>query len=112
MLEKWILKNNQSLVIDDITKDFRFDCNKIMAYKDRQASSFIVAPLSIGEKTLGSMRVESTKPSAFSFDDSRLLRSVCDLGIVVLERAGLFAKTEEMAIKGFLDRFVYEGLFF
>lgn len=112
VLEKWILKNNQSLVIDDITKDFRFDCNKIVAYKDREASSFIVAPLSIGEKTLGSMRVESISPGAFSFDDSRLLRSVCDLGIVVLERAGLFAKTEEMAIKDSLTGLFMRDYFF
>lgn len=98
-LDKWVLYHNHSLLVDDIVKDFRFDYTKIEAYKERGAYAFMVSPLSIGDKLLGLARIESKQPMSFSFDDSRLLRNICDLGAVVLERASLFEKLQDLAIK-------------
>lgn len=98
-LDKWVLKTNQSLMIEDLTKDFKFDCSKIAAFSLRAAHSFILSPLSIGEKIIGTMRIESRNPYSFTMDDSRLLRGICDIGAVVLERANLFGRIEELAIK-------------
>ncbi|MDD4183215.1 MAG: sensor domain-containing diguanylate cyclase [Candidatus Omnitrophica bacterium] len=99
IIEKWLLKHNQSLIIDDLLKDFRFDCNKIAAFRERKIRSLIASPVSVGDTLLGTVRIESNAPSTFSFDDSRLLRDMCDLSAVVLERATLFAKAEELAIR-------------
>lgn len=99
IIEKWLLKHNQSLIIEDLLKDFRFDCNKIAAFRERKIRSLIASPIAVGDTILGTVRIENSKPSAFSFDDSRLLRDMCDLAAVVLERAVLFEKAEELAIR-------------
>ncbi|MDD5195717.1 MAG: sensor domain-containing diguanylate cyclase [Candidatus Omnitrophica bacterium] len=99
IIDKWILRNNQSLLIEDFTQEYRFDCKKTAAFKERQIQSLISSPLSIGERIMGVMRVESKASRIFSLDDSRLLRSICDLGVVVLERANLMRRMEELAIK-------------
>ena len=99
IIEKWLLKHNQSLIIDDLLKDFRFDCNKIAAFRERKVRSLIASPISVGDTLLGTVRIENKIPSYFSFDDSRLLRDLCDLTAVVLERSLLFAKAEELAIR-------------
>ncbi len=98
-LDKWVLHQNRSLVIDNIAKDFRFDSGQLLAYKERKAHSFVLSPLSIGHRSLGLVRVESENPGAFSLDDSRFLRNICDLAAVVLERSILFKRTEDLAIK-------------
>ena len=99
IIEKWLLKHNQSLIIDDLLKDFRFDSNKIAAFRERKIHSLVASPISVGDTLLGTIRIEGKAPSSFSFDDSRLLRDMCDLTAVVLERALLFAKAEELAIR-------------
>ncbi len=98
-IERWILKNNSALMVEDLTRDFRFDCNKILAYKERGVRSLLGSPLSIGEKILGIVQIESKLPNFFSLEDLRILRSICDLIAVVLERANLLKKTQELAIK-------------
>lgn len=99
LLDKWVVRHNQCLIVEDLTKDFRFDCNRVIAFKERDAKSFLASPLSIGDRILGTVRIESRNTDSFSLDDSRLLRSICDLGAVALERSNLFKRTEELAIK-------------
>jgi len=99
VLDKWVLHQNRSLLIEDITKDFRFDFHKLPAYQERKIHSFVLSPLSIGYKSLGVLRIEAKSPQSFSLDDSRLLRNISDLGAVVLERALLFKRAEDLAIK-------------
>lgn len=111
-LDKWALHHNRSLLIEDLTKDFRFDANKITAYKSRGAQSFIVSPLSIDHRLLGIVRAESKKPSNFTLDDLRFLRNICDLGTVVLERVNLFASARDLAIKDSLTSLYLKEYFF
>lgn len=112
IIEKWLLKHNQSLIIDDLLKDFRFDCNKIAAFRERKIRSLIASPIAAGDTLLGTVRIENNTPSSFSFDDSRLLRDMCDLTAVVLERAVLFAKAEELAIRDSLTFLFVKGHFY
>ncbi|NQT28808.1 MAG: sensor domain-containing diguanylate cyclase, partial [Candidatus Omnitrophica bacterium] len=112
VIDKWALHHNRSLLIEDLTKDFRFDANSVEAYKGRGAQSFIVSPLSIGHRLLGIIRVESNEPSSFTLDDLRFLRNICDLGTVVLERANLFASAQELAIKDSLTTLYLREYFF
>lgn len=111
-LDKWTLHHNHSLLIEELTKDFRFDANKIEAYKGRGAQSFIVSPLSIDHRLLGIVRVESNEPSNFTLDDLRFLRNICDLGTVVLERVNLFASAQDLAIKDSLTSLYLKEYFF
>jgi len=98
-IDIWVLKNNYSLLIEDITKDFRFDFNNISCFTDRLIYSIAASPLSIGDKIFGLIRVESKKPYNFSFEDLRLLRSISDLAVLVLEKSVFINKIKELTIK-------------
>jgi len=111
-LDKWVLRQNRSLLIEDLTNDFRFDYNKISAYKDRGAVSFVVSPMAIAYSVLGIVRVEAESPLSFSLDDSRILRNICDLGAVVLERARLIRHAQDLAIKDSLTSLFLKDYFF
>ena len=111
-LDKWVLHHNCSLLIEDLTKDFRFDYSKIEAYRERKAQSFIISPLSAGSRFLGIIRVESEKPSSFTLDGLRLLRNICDLGAVVIERVNLFERAQDLAIKDSLTSLYSRDYFF
>ncbi len=110
-LDKWALHHNCSLLIEDLTKDFRFNYNQIEAYKERGAHSFILSPLSVGQRLLGILRVENSQASSFTLDDLRFLRNICDLGAVVIERVNLFARAEDLAIKDSLTSLYLRGYF-
>jgi len=112
VLDKWVLQHNRSLLIEDLTKDFRFDCNRVIAYTSRAMNSFILSPLSIEYRFLGMVRLESAMPLRFTLDDSRILRNVCDLGVVVLERANLFKKAQALAITDSLTGLFVKDYFF
>ncbi|MEI8348749.1 MAG: sensor domain-containing diguanylate cyclase [Candidatus Omnitrophota bacterium] len=112
IIEKWVLKQNQSLAIDDIARDFRFDYNKVNAFRERKMRSFLVSPLSVGDNALGVVRVESRNVSSFSVDDSRLLRSICDFAAVVLERANFIENAKDLAAKDSLTALYVRDYFF
>lgn len=99
VLDHWVLRHNQSLLVGDLKKDFRFDYFKTAAFKERGMSAFVASPLSIADRVTGVVRLEHREPLFFSLDDSRLLRNICDLTVLVLERAKLFNRTQELAIK-------------
>ena len=111
-IDKWVLRHNRSLLIDNLTKDFKFDYKRIEAYQSRGAVSYALAPLSIEHRLLGAIRVESARPGSFTMDDLRLLRNVCDLGAVVLERADFFSKAQGLAIKDSLTSLFVKDYFF
>jgi len=112
IIDMWVVRNNQSVLVDDISKDFRFDFHKVEAYIQRKTSSFMVSPVSIGDKLLGVIRVESMHHGAFTQDDFRIFRNICDLAAVVLERAALFSDIEELAIVDPLTSLFLRDYFF
>ena len=112
IIDKWSLHHNRSLLIEDLAKDFRFDANNVEAYKSRGAQSFIVSPLSINHHLLGVIRVEGDEPSIFTLDDLRFLRTICDLGTVVLGRVNLFTSAQDLATKDSLTTLYLKDYFF
>lgn len=112
IVDFWAVRNNQSLLIDDISSDFRFDYNKVVGYRDRGIRSLVASPLAIGDKVFGVLRVESTQISAFNPEDFRIFRSLCDVSAVVLERAGLFCDIEALAIMDSLTGLFLRDYFF
>ena len=117
-IDIWVLKHNTSLLIEDITKDFRFNSNNIFCFTEYLIYSMIVSPLSIGRRTFGLIRIDSKKPCNFSFEDLRLLRTISDLVVLVLEKAFFIDKIRETTIRDpltsvylrdyFLNRFLEE----
>jgi diguanylate cyclase (GGDEF)-like protein len=111
-IDNWVLKNSQSLLLEDITKDFRFDYSRINTYRTRHCRSVIASPLAIGSRVLGLIRVEHFDPGVFTMNDSRILRAVADLGAVVLEKADVLRATEELAIRDPLTSLFLKDYFF
>jgi len=112
IVDFWVVRNNQSLIIDDIANDFRFDHAKVVCHRERSINSLVSSPLAIGEKVFGVLRVESKASTAFSHEDFRIFRSLCDISAVVLERAGLFRDIEELAIMDSLTGLFLRDYFF
>ncbi|MCF7874875.1 MAG: sensor domain-containing diguanylate cyclase [Candidatus Omnitrophica bacterium] len=97
-IERWMMRQNSSVLIEDIRKDFRFDSSQIDGFLQRKSLSFLASPLSVGEDFFGIIRIECEKANFFSYDDLRSLSNICDLGAVVLERANLIKRVRELAI--------------
>jgi len=102
-------------MVEDTKKDFRFDLEKVVLDKERQIRSLISAPLCIGRRVLGILRVDSIRENSFSFDDLRLLTTISDIGAMAVENALLYEKTEELAIKDgltgiYLRRYLLERI--
>ena len=110
-VDRWVLKNNKVIFIEDSAGDYRFDFQSLSACRERNIHSIISSPISIGPKLYGIMRLESRKPGAFSLEDSRVLNIICDLAAVVLEKAYLFNKIKELGIRDSLTNIFLRNYF-
>jgi diguanylate cyclase (GGDEF)-like protein len=111
ILDYWVLKQNQGLLIEDITQDFRFDLEKIDSLKERAINSLIISPMSIGDKAIGVLRVESNQKHRFNFEDLRILSVIADLASVAIDRANIFKRVQELAIKDGMTGLYLRGYF-
>ena len=117
LLDEWVFKQRQCLLVEDIKKDFRFSEEKIMEYP-RPYRSVILSPLVEENKLIGIVRLEHSKPNNYTSEDLRLLDILCDIGAVSLQNASLYKQTLDLAItdgltglylrRYFLDRFSEE----
>ncbi len=112
VLERWMMRQNSSILVEDIRKDFRFDSGQINGFAERGSLSFLASPLSVGENFFGIIRVENDSENSFSHDDLRLLSNICDLGAVMLERARLISRVEELATTDSLTSLSLRNHFF
>ena len=99
ILDYWVLRHNQDLLIEDIAKDFRFDLEKIISIKERVVNSLIISPMSLGQKIIGLLRIESCERRRFNFEDLRMLSVVAGLASAVIDRAKIFTRVQELAIR-------------
>lgn len=97
IFDNWALKNMKSLLIKDISKDFRFSITEDEKRDD--TTSLIIKPLIIESNALGVLRVDSPREEAFSQHELRILDIIGELTAVALENARLYQQTEELAIK-------------
>jgi diguanylate cyclase (GGDEF)-like protein len=111
IIDWWVLRYNQSLIVEDFREDFRFDHSRSISYKERGILSFISSPISLGERVCGLVRLESSKRGEFNLDDLRLLRIFCDVSAAVLERADLFERISELATKDMLTGLFLRNIF-
>ncbi|MBI3314414.1 MAG: sensor domain-containing diguanylate cyclase [Candidatus Omnitrophica bacterium] len=99
LFDQWVVKTLNPLLVEDAKSDFRFDIEKIASEEDRPIRSLISAPMLVGDKTLGILRVDSALAQYFTTDDLRFLRTIADLTSVAIENAQLYQKVGEMAIR-------------
>ncbi|MFC1754580.1 GGDEF domain-containing protein [Thermoproteota archaeon] len=99
LLDEWVLRHTRVLLVEDTSKDFRFDPDRIRNEISRPLGSVISTPLISVSRFVGILRLESNRPGAFSFEDLRLLSAIGSLVAVSLENSLLYANTEELAIR-------------
>ncbi|MFH1354624.1 MAG: sensor domain-containing diguanylate cyclase [Candidatus Omnitrophota bacterium] len=104
LFDLWVLRNNRSLLAEDIRKDFRFDPEKLKGEELRPFLSLISSPFISEQRFSGILRLDNIKPRFYSQDDLRFLMTICDLGAVALENSELFKETQELAIRDGLTK--------
>jgi len=115
IFDQWVVKTMQPLLIEDAKSDYRFDIDKIVTEDSRIIRSLISSPLTIGNKALGILRVDSPVEKQFATEDLRFLSTLSDIGAIAVENAQLFERVEEMAIKDsltnlYLRRYLLERI--
>ncbi len=111
IFDYWVLRHSSPLLIEDTSKDFRFDLERAKTEEFREVSSLISSPLISGNNFLGVLRLDDVKTHSYSQEDLRFLMTVCDLGAVALENGLLYQNTQELAIHDGLTGLFTKGHF-
>lgn len=107
IFDRWVLRQNQPLIVLDAAKDFRFGQDKVSS-KNINFKSLIAVPMVSHNKMIGLLRLDSQKADIYNPDDLRLLDIIGDLGAVSLHNNMLYQRTTELAIKdGLTQLFVH-----
>ncbi|MBL7158613.1 MAG: sensor domain-containing diguanylate cyclase [Candidatus Omnitrophica bacterium] len=96
IFDKHVFRTRQPILVGNIHSDFRFSLEEEKL--DGGFSSLIAVPLSIENKIIGILRVDSNQRSAFSQSDLRFLDIIADLSSVALENSILYEKVKDFAI--------------
>jgi diguanylate cyclase (GGDEF)-like protein len=99
IFDNWIMKSLQPLYLEDARNDFRFDQEKVQDEESRVIRSVLSVPLIVDEKLVGILRLDSPEALRFHKEDLRFLKTIGDVGAVVLENAQLYDKVEDLAIR-------------
>ena len=90
MVGSAIQQRSARIALDVGTESVRFD-NPLLPY----TRSEIALPLAVGDRILGALDVQSTKPSAFGARDIQILQNMANQVAVAIENAHLFQETRE-----------------
>jgi len=108
--DHWVLRHRKSLIVEDITRDFRFPVDDVEESK-KIFKSLIATPLISENKVIGIMRMDNPDVFMFTQDDLRLLDIISDLAAVVIQNALFYSRTQELAIKDGLTGLVVRRYF-
>jgi diguanylate cyclase (GGDEF)-like protein len=97
IFERWVMTKMISLLVKDVSKDFRFSIDS--EEKEEDFFSLMSKPLISEGKVMGILRVDSKLHEAFGQHELRVLDIIGDLAAVALHNAKLYHRTEELAIK-------------
>lgn len=87
----FVTGRGEALVVNDTEKDATYYPNPLLP--DTRAEAAI--PLRVGDRILGALDVQSTKPYSFSEDNLRSLQILADQLAVAVANTELFAETQE-----------------
>jgi putative nucleotidyltransferase with HDIG domain len=80
-LSGWVIKHGKSIRCPDVSADKRYSA----AYEGIHSGVYV--PIQIGERTIGSIAVESEQLDAFSDEDERLLKTLAAQSAIAFENA-------------------------
>ena len=98
IFDHWILRYRKPLMIEDVTKDFRFPAEGIEGARG-VFRSLIASPLVNENRVIGILRIDSPHEFAYTQDDLRLVDIIANLGAVAIQNSMLYLRTQELAIK-------------
>lgn len=98
MFDHWVLKHGIPLIVEDVTKDFRFS-NTETGEEGESFRSLIVTALLSGNKVIGVLRMDSPEEGSYTQDDLRLLDIIGGLGAVAIQNAFFYSWVQELAIR-------------
>jgi len=84
----WVAQHGEPVLASDIREDPRY----YTANSDTRSE--LCVPLSLGNRVLGTLNVESAEADAFTLDDQRLLTTLGSNLAMLIERARLFEEVE------------------
>ncbi len=91
----WVAATGEPLLVNDVTQEPRF-----LPYPDKAADetqSEIVVPLTIGNRVIGVLDVESDHRNAFNVDDLYILKTLAAQVAIAIEDARLYNSQKEEA---------------
>ncbi len=98
VFDHMVLKYRKPLMIEDITKDFRFPVESVEEAKS-YFRSLIAAPLISENRIIGVLRIDNIKEFMYTQDDLRILDIISDLGALALENSILYSRTQDLAVR-------------
>jgi diguanylate cyclase (GGDEF)-like protein len=97
IFDTWVFKERQTLSVEDVSEDFRFDYKPLPS--ERHFKSLISVPMVSQSRMIGLLRLNSLQKNAYSFDDLRLLDFISDLSSSAINNARLYETTEELSTR-------------
>ena len=111
IMDYWVLKQRQPLIVEDARKDFRFNVENQNPEFQRSFRSLIAVPLMDEKGVLGVLRMDSPTPNQYTPEELRVLAIIADLATTAIRNATLFAMTQELAIRdGLTGLYVHRHL--
>lgn len=99
IFDEWVIRHAHPLLVEDTSKDFRFDAGKFKAAVKRRIGSLISSCLMSQGYPMGVLRLENPAPRIFSLEDLRLLSTICDIASVAIDNARYYQRTRELVIR-------------
>ena len=97
--DHYLVKTMQPLLIEDLKSDYRFDIDKVKIQDERTIGSLISVPMTVDQRALGILRIDSPQDHKFNTQDLRFLRTVGDVGAMAIENAQLYQHVQQLAIR-------------
>jgi len=83
-------RNNESIVVDDVTADSSYLPNPLLPRTRAEAA----IPIALGERVMGILDIQENVPGAFNEQEVQTLEIIASQLAVALSNASLFAETE------------------
>ncbi|MCF6094924.1 diguanylate cyclase [Microaerobacter geothermalis] len=93
-----VIKQNDSIILTDVSKDYMEDFKRIADILELHFRSLLAVPIVSDGKRMGAILVLSSRASAFTFDDFKLLQTISQHTALALTNALLHTEVERMVI--------------
>lgn len=106
----WVMKHGQSLLVEEVGKDFRFP-EAAGAGLGRPLGSVLGVPLVTEHRVLGVLRLESDRKQGLTPEDLRLASIMGDLAALAVENSTLYSQMAHLAMTDDLTELLVKAHF-